>query len=94
MAMFKTVEPPELTLAVAEGNLQKVKELIEKGKLVTEVLLQVEQRPSPRVEEEADYDDCLVLDSDGAGDASSTRQRRVPVDVNGKVFSVNKQYNF
>ena len=87
--MFKTVEPPELTLAVAEGNLQKVKELIEKGKLVTEV----EQRPRV-VEEEADFDDCLVFDRDGAGDASSRRQRRVPVDVNGKIFSVNKQYNF
>ena len=87
MAMFKTVEPPELTLAVAEGNLQKVKELIEKGKLVTEV----EQIPSPRVEEEADYDDCLVFDSDGAGDASSRRQRRVPEDINGKVFSINKK---
>ena len=89
MAIFKTVEPPELTLAVAEGNLQKVRELIEKGKLVTEV----EQRPRV-VEEEADFDDCLVFDSDGAGDASSRRQRRVPVDVNGKIFSVNKQYSF
>ena len=79
MTMFKTVEPPELTLAIAEGNLQKVKELVEEGKLVTVT-----------VEEESDFD-CVVFDSDGAGDARSRRQKREPVDINGKIlYSVNR----
>ena len=75
MAMFKTVEPSELTLSVASGDPQRVKELVKKGKLVTEV------------EEVAD-DDCIVFDSNGAGDASSRRQRCIQVDINGKIFII------